>query len=161
MDEKEALLSQLKSVHLPEVSAVPAIGWWILLAVIITSVVAGLLWIRRYRSRLWQREAVQEMVRIRSVVTEQAVGTTLADTSRLARKILLLTKPREQVASLHGVEWLQALDGICDRPLFADGFGKLLVSYQYQKDPKVNPSDLDALLDSMDELIHSAARYVK
>lgn len=161
MDEKEALLSQLKSVHLPEVSAVPAIGWWVLLAVIIVLAVASLLWVRRYRSRLWQREALQEVSRLRSVLAEQAVGTTLADTSRLARKILLLTKPREQVASLHGNEWLEALDGICDRPLFADGFGKLLVSYQYQKEPKVNPSDLDALLDSMDELIHSAVRYVK
>lgn len=161
MDEKEALLNQLKSVHLPEVSAVPAIGWWILLAVMVASLLAGLLWMRRYRAKLWQREAVQEMVRIRSVLAEQTVGTTLADTSRLARKILLLTKPREQVAALHGIEWLQALDSICDRPLFAEGFGKLLVSYQYQKEPKVNPSDLNALLDSMDELIHSAARYVK
>lgn len=161
MDEKEALLSQLKTVHVPDVSAVPAIGWWVLLIVLIATIIAGLMWRRRYRSRQWQREAQLEIARIRHASQEQTVATTLADTSRLARKLLLLSKPREEVAALHGSDWLQALDDVCDRPLFAEGFGKLLLSNQYQKDPKVNPSDLNALLDAMDELIQSSVRYVK
>lgn len=161
MDEKEALLSQLKPVHLPEVSAVPAVGWWILFGFLVIAIVLSLLWLRRYRSQQWRREARYEIARIRNAAPEQAAVTTLADTSRLARKLLLVSKPRDQVASLNGADWLQALDEICDRPLFAEGFGKLLLSNQYQRDPKVNPSDIDALLDAMDELIHSVSRYAK
>ncbi len=161
MDEKEALISQLKSVQLPEVSGFPAMGWWVLLAVLV--LIALLVWFasERHRAMRWQREAKQEIARIRAAVPSQSVSSTLADTSRLARRVLLLSKPREQVASLHGDQWLHALDGICDRPLFAEGFGKLLQSYQYQRDPKVSTADLNSLMDAMDELIRSAARHIK
>lgn len=161
MDEKEALLSQLKSVHLPEVSAVPAIGWWVLIAMLIVSVFL-IRWLRkRYLSRQWQREADQELHRIREHSLKQPVSVTLSDTSRLARRVLLVVKPREAVASLHGNDWLEALDDVCERPLFANGFGKLLELGQYQRDPQVNPADLDALLDAMAELIHSAGKEFK
>ncbi|MFT4727154.1 MAG: hypothetical protein ACI9UN_001649 [Granulosicoccus sp.] len=161
MDEKAALLSQLKSVHLPEVSAVPAIGWWVLCALLIASVFFAR-WLRiRYLSRQWQREATQELSRIREQSLTQSVSATLSDTSRLARRILLAVKPRETVANLHGNDWLLALDEVCERPLFANGFGKLLESGQYQRDPQVNPADIDALLDAMEELIRSAARGFK
>jgi hypothetical protein len=161
VDEKEALLSQLKSVHLPEVSAVPAIGWWVLTALLITLALLAR-WLRnRYLSRQWQREATQELSRIREQSLEQSVSTTLSDTSRLARRILLVVKPREDVASLHGNDWLVALDEVCQRPLFANGFGRLLESGQYQRDPRVNPTDMDALLDAVEELIRSSGRGLK
>jgi hypothetical protein len=161
VDEKAALLSQLKSVHLPEISAVPAIGWWVFTALLIASVFFAR-WLRnRYLSRQWQREAIQELSRIRELSLTQSVSVTLSDTSRLARRILLAIKPRETVASLHGKEWLLVLDDVCERPLFASGFGKLLESGQYQRDPQVNLADLDALLDAMEELIRSAGRGFK
>lgn len=161
MDEKEALLSQLKGVHLPEVSAVPAIGWWVMIALLIVSAVLAR-WLRnRYLSRQWRREAAQELRRIREHSLTQSVSVTLSDTSRLARRILLAVKPREAVASLHGNDWLEALDDVCERPLFANGFGKLLELGQYQRDPQVTPADLDALLDAMAELIRSSGKGLK
>ena len=115
MDEKEALLSQLKSVHVPEVSMVPAIGWWVLCACLI-ALVALVFWLRKkHAERLWLRQARHELKRIREQSETQAVSSTLADTSRLARQLLLLCKPREEVASLHGNAWLEALDEICER----------------------------------------------
>jgi len=89
------------------------------------------------------------------------VSATLSDTSRLARRILLAVKPREAVAGLHGKDWLVVLDEVCDRPLFANGFGELLESGQYQRDPQVNPADIDALFDIMDELIRSSGKGFK
>lgn len=161
MDEKEALLSQLKSVHIPEVSIIPAMGWWVLAAFLIALALL-VHWLRnRYLSRLWQREAKQELSRIREQSLQQSMSTTLSDTSRLARQILLAVKPREAVASLHGNDWLMALDDICERPLFAKGFGKLLETGPYQRDPQVNPADLSALLDAMDELIRSSGKGFK
>lgn len=161
MNEKEALLSQLKSVHLPEVSAVPAIGWWVLIVLLIASVFL-VRWLRkRYLSRQWQREAAQELSRIRELSLKQSVSTTLSDTSRLARRILLAVRARESVASVHGSDWLVVLDEVCERPLFANGFGKLLESAQYQRDPQVNPADVDALLDAVEELIRSSRKRLR
>jgi membrane protein implicated in regulation of membrane protease activity len=161
VDEKEALLSQLKSVHIPEVSAAPAIGWWVLAVLCMAFVFLARWYWNRYLSRQWQREAAQELSRIREQSLKQSVSTTLGDTSRLARRILLAVKPREAVASLHGNDWLVALDEVCERPLFVNGFGKLLESGQYQRNPQVNPADIDALLDAMEELIRSAGRGFK
>lgn len=161
MDEKEALLSQLKSVHLPEVSLVPAFAWWVLVALVITLAIIAVWFRRRYLSRLWQREAAGELSRIREQSQRREVSATLADMSRLARRILLRVKPRETVASLHGNDWLVALDELCERPLFANGFGSLLESGQYQRDPKVKPADMDSLFDAMEELIRSSGKVFK
>jgi len=161
VDEKEALLSQLKSVHLPQVSSVPAIGWWVLSALLIAIACLALWFKKRYASRRWHREASIELSRIRQQMPQQPASVTLSDTSRLARRILLVVKPREAVAGLHGNDWLVALDEICERPLFAQGFGKLLELQQYQRDPQVSPADLESLLDSMAELIRSSGKGFK
>ena len=161
MEEKEALLSQLKGVHLPQVSALPAMGWWILSILLIVLVIVAVWFRRRYKSLQWQREAKQTLSRIREQSTTRPVSATLADSSRLARQVLLAVKPREAVANLHGNDWLLALDDVCQRPLFASGFGQLLESTQYQRDPQINPADLDALLDAMEELIRSSGKVVR
>jgi len=161
VNEKEALLNQLRSVHVPEVSGVPATGWWVLLIALIVLAALCWFWLKRRQARLWQREANNELVRIRESIEQQAASITLSDTSKLARRVLLKTQGRQAVASLHGTEWLQALDDVAGRPLFADGFGRLLESSQYQRDPHVNPSDLHSLMDAMDELIRSSAQSIK
>ncbi len=161
MNEKEALLNQLRSVHVPEVSGVPAMGWWILLLALIVLAAVWRLWRKRRQARLWQREANGELARIRESIEQHPASITLSDTSKLARRVLLKTKGRQAVASLHGAEWLKALDDVAGRSLFADGFGSLLESSQYQRDPHVNPSDLHSLMDAMDELIRSSARSFK
>jgi len=158
VDEKAELLSQLRTVHLPDVSRWPAFGWWVLLVAII--VISLLIWWlrERHKNNLWHREAKQEVQRIRAQLDTQSISTTLGDTSRLARRLLLVARPRKDVASLHGKDWLAALDEICDRPLFVTGFGQLLESAQYQANPDINTADLNSLLDAIDELLDSTRR---
>lgn len=157
--DAEKLLEQLRGVRAPDVSVWPALGWWLLLLLLALSAVIGLILLRRHRQRLWLREARTELRHLREQASRQPVARSLAGCSRLARQVLLASHPREAVAGLQGEAWLRALDETCQRPVFANGFGCLLETGPYQRDPKVSPHDLDALFDAMDELIRGAAQY--
>lgn len=159
--QMQSLLNQLESVHVPAVSWVPAAGWWGLLLLCLALLFAARYWRKRHRQRRWQREARSEVQRLREQLDVQPVAHTLADTSRLARQVLLATRDRQSVAGLHGRDWLEALDELCARPLFADGFGRLLEVGPYQRSPQVKPQDLHSLLDAMDELISAASQQRK
>lgn len=152
---KDSLLAQLRDVHLPEVSVMPAPGWWIVLMLLCLCSVIGYGWLKRYRSRYWQREAKAQLQYLRSHVHHRPVRETLADTSKLARRVLLVARDRESVAALHGKPWLQVLDSLCARPVFSQGFGELLEHGPYQRAPDVSADDLDSLMDAMEELINA------
>lgn len=159
MNEKEALLNQLRDVELPEVSAVPALGWWLLLLFFILAAVAALFFYRQWRVRLWQRQAKMQLQNIRDQLGNEAGSSLLSRCSQLAKKVVLAVDHREQVASLHGEQWLAKLDEICDRPEFTQGIGRLLLDQPYQRQPVLSEQDLSALFDSMQVLIHSAGKY--
>jgi len=72
---------------------------------------------------------------------------------------VLAADHREQVAALHGEQWLAKLDEICDRPEFTQGIGRLLLDQPYRKQPALADRDLNALFESMEVLIKSAGRY--
>ena len=159
MNETEELLSQLRGVQAPEASAIPAYGWWILAALLIILSYLGYRIYKHYASRQWQREARAELLRLRTQVHDTPVAQTLADTSRLARRVLLVAQPREKIASLHGEVWLEMLDQVCRKPLFTTGFGRLLEAGPYQREPTVSSADLNALFEAMDDLISSAKQH--
>lgn len=156
--DTQALLEQLREVQLPAVSAWPAAGWWLLLLLLGLLILAAVQMVRRYLARRWQREAWLELQRLRNAVASRPVSKTLADCSQLARRVLLVVHRREDVAGLQGKPWLEALDTVCQQPLFAQGFGRLLEAAPYQQDPQINQHDLESLFDAVDELIRSAAR---
>lgn len=158
MNETEALLSQLRGVQAPDVSVIPAYGWWISAALLVVINYVIYRAYRHYKSRQWQREAREELLRLRAQMNDASVAQTLADTSRLTRRVLLVAQPREDVASLHGDAWLEMLDRVCRKPLFSNGFGRLLEAGPYQRAPSVSEADLNALFEAVDELITSASR---
>ena len=157
--DSQALLDQLRPVQLPDVSSWPAPGWWIALALLLALLFIARFFFRRHQARLWQREALAQLQGIRSRSSEQPVNQTLSECSKLARRVLLSVLGREQVAALHGRAWLDALDAVTGRALFAAGFGKLLETGPYQRAPEVEQHDLDSLFDAIEELIRAAGRY--
>jgi len=159
MNDKEALLKQLRDVELPEVSSVPAPGWWLLMLLLALMVVAALYFYRRWRARLWQRQARAELQNIRSQLGDEPDSSLLSRSSQLARKVVLAADQREQVAALHGEQWLAKLDDICGRPEFTQGIGRLLLDQPYQKNPALAEQDFNALFESLDVLIDSAGKY--
>lgn len=156
--DKQALLDQLREVQPPTVSLLPATGWWLLLLCLVLLAVAVWLAVRRHHARRWEREANEQLQRLRNEVTLQPVSSTLADCSQLARRVLLVVHDREEIAGLQGTAWLEALDDVCQQPLFAQGFGRLLEAAPYQRDPQISQHDLESLFDAIEELIRSAAR---
>lgn len=159
MNDKEALISQLRDVALPEVSRAPALGWWLLLALVVLLLVFAMLYYRRWKTRLWQRQAQVELQRIRAGLGDEPGAALLSRCSQLARKVALAADHREQVAALHGEKWLEKLDAICGKPEFTQGVGRLLLDQPYQKQNTLAAHDLNALFESMDVLIRSAGGY--
>lgn len=156
--DKQALLDQLREVQPPTVSVLPAPGWWLLFLCMVLLAVSVLVAVRRYHARRWEREATEQLQRLRSEVALRSVSSTLADCSQLARRVLLIVHDREDIAGLQGRPWLDALDEVCQQPLFAQGFGRLLEAAPYQRDPQISQHDLGSLFDAIEELIRSAAR---
>jgi len=145
MNDKEALLKQLRDVELPEVSAMPAPGWWLLMLLLVLMAF----------TRLWQRQAQAELQNIRSQRGDESNSALLSRCSQLARKVVLAADHREQVAALHGEQWLAKLDDICGRPEFTQGIGRLLLDQPYQKQPVLAEQDVNALFESIEVLINN------
>jgi hypothetical protein len=135
----------LRDIHLPAPASwwPPGPGWWLLLALIIG---AGLLvwhW-RRSRGQLrLQQLAVQELQKIESRFGQpDNERQVLENLSMLLRRIALSRYPRERVASLTGVRWLQFLDGVTGTDEFSNGPGRVLAEGPYNPALKADIPDL-------------------
>jgi hypothetical protein len=141
----------LRDIHLPTPVSwwPPAPGWW-LVAVLLALGCGGLAW----GWRQWRRGAVRRRSRqvLRALFREYhqrgEAGRLLQGLSLLLRRIALSHYPREQVAGLVGMAWLEFLD----RPLantrhargFSAGAGQALAAGPYAT---VLPGGLDGLED--------------
>ena len=134
----------------------PAPGWWILAAFGLLLGAVSFYWYRRYQRKGWQREAFLELEQLRSALGDVPPARTLSSTSTLVRRVVLAARPRSDVASLHGEAWLKLLDSIVGKPVFRDGFGRLLETGPYQANPSLGENDLNELLDVVAELINAA-----
>lgn len=157
MEDKAVLLSQLRDISIPEVSSTPAVGWWLLLGLLLCSVLFYQLSRRRKKFGVWKTQAEEQLQSIQDGIGKDTSADTIARCSQLARQVVLAVDQREQVAALHGNDWLNKLDDVCGRPEFSNGIGQLLVDQPYRKSPSVQEQDLNALLDSMKVLIKSAS----
>ncbi len=100
-------LDQLKDVHLPEqIGWWPlAWGWWVLMAIVLTSLIAGILWyLHRRKQRLMQRLALAELAAIQVSTPNWPVAL-----NTLLKRVALHYFPSERIASLHGDQWHQFL----------------------------------------------------
>lgn len=156
MNSAEELIAQLRDIQAPDVSGVPAPGWWFLAVAALLVAVAIFFVARNYQRRAWQREARAELVRLRSQMGDVSVSDSLSGVSRLVRRVALAARPRQDVARLEGDAWLAALDEICGNSQFSNGFGQLLEQGPYQPDPQLGDNDLEALMDVVAQLIDAA-----
>ncbi len=98
-------LQGLHDIHLP---ASPELwplapGWWIVLGLIaLLSVVIGIYW---WRKRRWHSYILAQ---IETVINkpDTDLSQQLAGLSSILRRVALKRYPREQVAALHGQQWL-------------------------------------------------------
>lgn len=96
-------LEQLKDIHLPDTVSVwpPAYGWWLLVLILLTSIVASVIMIRRYKKvRRAQKQALVMLAAIQATQSDwpQQLNGVL---KRLAIRYF----PNHDVAAMHSSQW--------------------------------------------------------
>jgi uncharacterized membrane protein len=105
-------LDQLKNIHLPaQVSMWPlAWPWWVLLAVIITTIILA---IYLKRKNAWRKQALLQLNTIDSANKMQCIQ----DCNRLLKQVAQL-RFGQQCAALSGQKWLDFLDSKVKQAIF-------------------------------------------
>lgn len=131
-------LLELRDIHLPgEPSMWPlAIGWWIVIALLIALLVLTYFAIKKIRQsrkfKKYQVEVLQQFTVLEDALKNKPTNQTVAKINTLLRQIAINTYPREDTASLTGTDWLRFLDESGNTSNFMQGEGKVLIEAPYQ-----------------------------
>ncbi len=129
----------LRDIHLPPAvgSWPPAIGWWLLLGLLLAAFYLG--W------GYWQRRRLQRLALARlNALARRSDAQLPAALSCLLRQAVISHFP-SHAAGLTGQSWLEFLDRpFADRP-FTTGVGRCLVDAPYRPEPQVDNAALIAL----------------
>jgi hypothetical protein len=139
-------LAELRDIHMPGAIETwpPAIGWWILLAIAIFLVLAGLYWLySRWRANRYRREAIAELNRLRADYQQHGEDSVyLAEYQSLLKRVALTRYAREDVASLTGESWVAFLDRTSRSQEFSMGKGQVLIDSNYMPEPEADVAAL-------------------
>jgi hypothetical protein len=154
----------IRDIHLPDPVSwwPPALGWWILLLLVVLMV--GLtIWIKRQRQRFRLRTtAMAELEAIyQSYQTQYDAKRFARELSVLLRRICISYFPKGDAAGLTGQAWLAYLDSLLSAKYnksgqnFSDGVGKVLAKAPYQNKLQNHDIDVNALYELSREWIYS------
>ena len=145
-------LSQLRDIHMPEPVSwwPPALGWWILLGLLLLALVCNWL-IRRYRQRnAWRRDALAQLDEIHKQyqLDKYLPQQVVSELSVLLRRVAVSRFPREQSASLSGEKWLAFLEQACPEGIsFQTESGRLLNIAPYASSSNISSNEVNSLLE--------------
>ncbi len=135
----------LNDIHLPDaVSVWPlALGWWLVLGVVIAILMGGWIFMRYWRKKAAYRLALQQLKALRPV-KGQDDAARLADLAVFLRRAAMTLDQHESVAALTGQDWLNYLNRrLPDQP-FKGAMGTYLITGAYQSKTSVDvkPNEL-------------------
>jgi hypothetical protein len=120
----------------------PAPGWWILGGLLLFLLLLSIWLWRRYRRRAYRRAALQQLKELRDAASQgQADSIVLAELSILLRRVAISRYGRQQVAALHGDDWLAFLDRTGRTQAFAQQ-GRALLDAPYRRDSSLAAAPL-------------------
>ncbi len=134
--EMVELLTGLRDLHQPDPIGwwPPAPGWWLLLAATL-SLLGYLLW-RRYRRHTTRRLGRQAVVNAYHAWRDHRTDSLyLNDINAALRRIALTARPRSDVSSLTGQQWISTLNELSTYRL-SDQSATALSVTAYQREPK-------------------------
>lgn len=143
-------LSQLRDIHLPAPISwwPPALGWWILAALIVAVLIGLFVWSRRRQRDGWRRSALAELARLRQqyAVHPTTAHHIISELSVLLRRVAISCFPRAEVAMLSGEKWLAFLDrNMSKGATFQSESGRLLAVAPYLPHAAITPDALHTL----------------
>lgn len=145
MNLPDQTAASLRDIHLPDAVSwwPPAIGWWIVLALIIASVI--------FIPKLYRRATYTPLKKVANdtfmeIIKQHKKNNNglefVVNTSQFLRQTAMSYTGREQVAQLTGDKWVQALNNISVKKIFTDSLKQSLIDAPYQKDSSVNTEQL-------------------
>jgi len=159
MNDTSALLAELLPLEPPEVSLVPAVGWWILLLAVLALITIVWFFIRRYHRQRWLREARNELEVLRRWPADQDDAREfLTAVSVLLRRVLIKSTSRAEIAPLHGEEWLSRLDALAGDTIFRNEFGPLLSEGPYRRSASITPEERQSLITASETVIKRSVK---
>lgn len=135
------LQQQLRDVHLPEhVSWWPlAVGWWLVIALVILGTIVGLVYLARKRQRNHYRKAA--LTELQACFTtwleDQNIGAYLQTANAILKRCVLQFDNHSSAAAQSGLQWLDTLSQFVRQPLPED-LRSALSSQCYQPNPQVD-----------------------
>lgn len=158
---EQQLLDQLRGLELPPEPGIwpPALGWWLVMAFVLTLVGLWLL-IRRWRRQTWKKIALREHRQIAAAPRDTASqrASSLARLSVLMRRVALATCGRAGAASATEEDWLAILDTLSGSKEYTHGAGKRLQRHPYMRPDSLSDHAFDELLQLTLRTIHKAER---
>ncbi|HEY5603610.1 MAG TPA: DUF4381 domain-containing protein [Gammaproteobacteria bacterium] len=161
----------LRDIHLPDGVAwwPPALGWWLLLALIMALAALVLIVRRINKSQQFSRLALAEFNALTANYNRHGDTQKLVeDLSALLRRITLSAFPDRNAAGITGEAWLRLLDEIAEQQTsvklpakFHSPLGQWMVRAPYQKRVGPGPQDAQQLLSLCRDWIQSAARQAR
>ena len=132
----------LRDIHLPEAITwwPPAIGWWLLLFVILAALVGGWMLYKKLTRRTAIKTGLEMLLSIKHSEENDQLAL-LKQLSSCIRRVAMSTDSRAEVASLTGEKWLNYLDLSVEGTPFSSGVGKCLADAHYRQTP---PDGLDS-----------------
>lgn len=136
-------LQGLRDIHLPAPVSLwpPAPGWWIVASIIILLLIGAIWWWRRWQQRAYRRTALKELEHLQSRLAAGETETSIiAELSILLRRTAMSRYGRDEVAALHGKDWLAFLDRTGRHTSFSSEGGALLdAPYRKQNSHQAAP----------------------
>jgi hypothetical protein len=154
----------LADIHLPNsVSAwPPAIGWWLLVLLVIIFVIGIVLVIKKYRQKWGYRKAAlallkqqyQSHLATEHTPQESQQKTVALGLLRILKRTAISAYPNLPISALHGQAWLDFLDQQTPKILFTEStIAQWILTKQYQSSAN---TDID-----LSQLYHACQYWIK
>ncbi len=130
-------LPQLHDIHLPGNASIwpLAIGWWVLLTLLLITAIWLLLKWHKQRKIKAQRDMIfSKLETLEKKLQNKPDNQAIAEINTLLRQLAVNYYPRTKIASLTGARWLQFLDQSGKTKDFTKGAGRILIDAPYQPD---------------------------
>ncbi len=142
---------ELADIHIPAKPSAwpPALGWWILLALLITLLTVLVIKFIRYKKlKKQQQRILQALAKLEGKLRKDRNTVALAEINILLRRLALMRYPRKQIASLTGKNWIDFLDNSGNTQDFSKGAGRVLadVPYLAQMPEKIDIKELSRVV---------------
>ena len=132
---------QLHDIHLPTNPDIwpLALGWWLLLALILIAAVYLILKISKFlRIKRHKQLLINEYKSLETKLVESPNKNLITETNVLLRRLALAYYPNQNIASLTGSNWLDFLDVSGKTQDFSRGAGRILIDAPYRADELEN-----------------------